>query len=263
VSEGIAYLTDINDGLYVIDNADPSHPRLAAQVWAADGAVALAVDGHRAYVGATPDGSQRPSLFLVIDATDPTKPIVVGRLEMRRNMKALAHAGDHAYTLTGDGLSVVDIGDPAHPRLLTSVHVGYHAQHLAARGHLVYVAESSGRLHVLNVSRPAEPVTVGILEPPAGLPDRDRLTGLAVSGNLVFLAHSSGLRLADVSTPANPRAIDWLGLEELGEPSGIRNLAVDGDLVFLAAQDDSLIAVQVVRRTLPHVLHLPVVSKMR
>jgi hypothetical protein len=71
---------------------------------------------------------------------------------------------------------------------------------VAFAGGLVYVADGTSGLRILDVSNPAIPVEVGALDLPTGASQ-----GVAVVGSRAYLADSTaGLRIVDVTTPSAP-----------------------------------------------------------
>jgi len=84
-----------------------------------------------------------------------------GQVHVEGNIAYIAHIED------GDGTSIVDVADPAHPRLLAQVPApkGYHAHKvrsanglmLVNRERIVHGAQGRGGLGIYDVSNPAKP----------------------------------------------------------------------------------------------------------
>jgi hypothetical protein len=192
--------------------------------------------------------------------TDPNNPQLAGQLAIPPDVTDVAFADRHAYAITDSGLSVIDVADPAQPAMEATVPVGERPVYVTVAGDRAYVAESRGRLHVLDVGDPASPEPLGALERLPDMPGFDHIEDLAVRDGLVFLVHRMGVRLIDVSQPSLPREVDWLGMEELGTNVGVVDIAIQGDLAFLAAQEDGLFVARLLLRP-ERAVYLPLVSR--
>jgi hypothetical protein len=70
----------------------------------------------------------------------------------------------------------------------------------------LYIACGPGGLVVVEVSRPAAPVTVATLEPSSG----DFVNDVAIDYPHAWLAAGMGVHLVDISEPGSPREIRYL-----------------------------------------------------
>ncbi|MCB8918750.1 MAG: hypothetical protein H6666_12610 [Ardenticatenaceae bacterium] len=151
--------------------------------------------------------------------------------------------GNYLYTFGGHYLRVVDISDPVNPILVATYNdfeqyqgIDPFVSYVAARGHIVYVTLNYsgdwctiyGKVAVLDVSDPANPVRVGTILS-GGLGGVGRLA--TWKDNLYILLGSEMLRY-DVSDPANPvfsGAIDFGYVHHAGG-----DFFVKDDRVFLS-----------------------------
>jgi hypothetical protein len=201
VSGNYAYIAN-ELGIGILDVSQPSNP-----VWVdlvPTGAFFVAVDGSRAYsVGGG---------FAVVDTGNPLAPALLS-LSTQAAQGVAAH-GSLAYLATGQGLTIMDVSDGAHPTQVGSYNLGG-SYGVDIAGSLAYLSVASG-LVAVDVSVPANPVTVAQFESP----------GFAYSvrsiGNLIYLPDSEGglviLPRADspaASTPA-PALGQSLGLDSGG-----------------------------------------------
>lgn len=116
---------------------------------------------------------------------------------------------------------------------------------VAFAGGLVYVADGSSGLRILDVSSPALPVEVGALDPPTGVSQ-----GVAVVGGRAYLADSTaGLRIVDVTTPSAPSP-----LGEVLTGGSAERVAVAGGLAYVAANFGGLVIVDVSNPAAPAVI---------
>jgi hypothetical protein len=122
--------------------------------------------------------------LLLIDLSNPAKPELLGKVggAYGGDMNA---SGDlvFVYNWTTKALDIVDIHDPESPQILAS-HVlpGDNANRILPVGNLVFVANDSAGVRVIDVSTPTAPKEVAFYDPPAPVSD------LAVEGNHVYLA---------------------------------------------------------------------------
>jgi len=104
-------------------------------------------------------------------------------------------------------------------------HIGGTILAVAVQGNYAYIGEGP-RLTILNVSNPASPTVVGKTPP---LPDVVR--GVYVAGGYAYVAdHNAGLRVVDVSNPANPMEVGFYHT-----PGNVEAVAVAGDYAYVAA----------------------------
>ena len=132
-------------GLRVLDISDPAQPRLVAAYETANDAWGLAISGDRAYMLESRWDSEHGravGALHVLDISDPTNPRLLGSCDVVGEVRRVAVSSSHAY-LTGDGLLIVDVSDPAHPsavppllsRYAPSQPVGVSTQSVAGDPH--------------------------------------------------------------------------------------------------------------------------------
>ncbi|MFZ0372510.1 MAG: hypothetical protein WB772_02330 [Xanthobacteraceae bacterium] len=239
-------------GLRVYDISQPARPREIAfmpvnglgphRIWY--------VGGRYAYISAHFEGFT-DRILAIVDMSDPTKPHIVGRWWLpgmwqaggetpqwpQGRRYALHHAvvaGTTAYGAWLDGgLTVLDVADPAKPRLLA--HRVWHPP-LGSTTHsplqfpdrnLLIVSDEPAqdncadgikRIWVFDVYEPSNPVSIATMP----LPDEQRYCelpgkfgphnlhenrpGALQNSNLVFATYcNAGLRVFDITDPFQPR----------------------------------------------------------
>src|SRR6185295_2894386 len=133
---------------------------------------------------------------------------------------------------TAGGLTVVDLADPAHPRVAGSVSTGDPFD-VELNGRAAYVADLDSGFTVVDLADLDNPVFVAS----APLDTGGRLEDIALAGNLAFGAdvvfvNGVPILAVDGAQPAVPRAIlDFSGFDD-ENGSGI---AVDDSFVYLTA----------------------------
>lgn len=212
--------------LRIVDVADPSAPRVVAQLPVPVDQRALVAGGGRIVVGQA-DGGLR-----VVDASNPADPRVAGRLQLAgRRIWALALAGDLVWVANDDRLRAVDVSNPDSPVEVGSVRMANGATDVAVDGPRAYVAGPDSRrdsgfdfLQAVNIVDPTRPSPV----PPGGAVDGWN-DGLAAAGGLVA---QGGLALYDVRGDVPPT---WVGAVPMDED--VVDKAMAGGVVLLALED--------------------------
>ena len=167
--------------LEVLDISDPTSPRRvggAGLVEAGFGG-SIALSANRAFVSST-EGLAGTLSIRIFDLSDPTHPQLLGKYDTRGWSSALSVHGNYVFlgveTSLSDalraGLEVVDVTQPANPRLVSVWHNSYEVffpRTVLISGNLIYLGESRRSLHVLRID---------------GLPEEVRLRAQAAGGSL-------------------------------------------------------------------------------
>lgn len=117
LSGSTAFVASGGQGLHVIDITDPDQPSVmgALSLEDPDGfgyITTICVRGPWVFAAAL-------EYIFCIDATDPTQPEQVAVLTLEPFVRQLTVVNDHLYVAGDDpGLAIVDIFDPANPRVL-------------------------------------------------------------------------------------------------------------------------------------------------
>jgi hypothetical protein len=120
------------------------------------------------------------------------------------------------------GLQLVDISNPAAPRIAGSVLTPGRARDVAAAGRFAYVVDEFAGLQVVDISNPTAPRIVGSFATRGAV-------GVAVQGPYAYLTKGlAGLLVLDVSTPELPRLAG--GLDSV---VGAGRIAVAGVRAFV------------------------------
>lgn len=152
---------------------------------------------------------------------------VVGRLALDDAVREIAVAEPYLYLAAGRaGLLVVDVADPAAPRLVGALRVGELASSIAllpGRAVVGSTGESAG-LHVIDITLPASPRLLGSAST-YGSPE-----AVAVQGGTAYVAGGllGGLELFDLSGSAP------VSRARLLTPGSALDVAVLGERVLLA-----------------------------
>jgi hypothetical protein len=114
-----------------------------------------------------------PAIMIVVDVSDPTAPDEVGGLDPYGYWSAMGIdvSGDYAYvgmssSGSPEGIAVIDIANPAKPRLVRVIPPSFNAVRLKVAGRRLFVAQAldglnQGLLMVYDLADPADPEYVG------------------------------------------------------------------------------------------------------
>ncbi len=203
--------SDFDDQLYLSTYPDPTTQIPSEYSLTLPGLTyGVAVSNDVAYVGT--DGGD----IHIVDVSDPTRPQLIGSINVLLHCGELEISGNYLYAATTDyrqvsdewesRLFVIDISIPRQPRILGSVEADGFVN-LAVAGHMVYLAGST--VQVVDASRPNAPVVVGGIDTPMVA------LCIAVSGDrLVVDGGMNSIYCIDVSDPHSPRLIGSISNNE-------------------------------------------------
>ena len=180
----------------------------------------------------------------IYDISNPLAPQVVAETNIEG--AEMAVEGDYVYVKNGGILRVVDISDPANPIQLSAYNdfeqyqgLDAYVSYVAARGHIVYVTLNYsgdwctiyGKVAVLDVSDPANPVRVGTILS-GGLGGVGRL---ATWKDNLYILLTFGMLHYDISDPAHPAFAGDIGFGYVHHESG--SLVIANDQAYVTYYD--------------------------
>jgi hypothetical protein len=256
-------------GMRILDASDPTHVTTVAELFPDTDFAALAVSGDYAYaahVGAD---------ILVLDISDPQLTHLVGVVGYGSGIQTsgiAAAPNGYVYTSTqppasgpGSFLNVVDVSTPTAPALAAQLSFPdtWSISDIVLRGQYLYLTTdarstvpASGRLLIVDVSRPTGPMVAGTVEWTCANADWVNVSGIALVANLAYVRvepeiistrpmpspmaiEVAGPRLAviDVTNPSAPAEVRSypLGdsfLEEVAADPAARMTAIGRYLYF-------------------------------
>lgn len=168
-------------------------------------------------------GTYSGNLMYAWDVTDPSQPVIVDSVSFdgRRVNDVKVNAARTIAIVTSEhaanrqnGLTVLDVTDPAHPRKLAHYAKGLTGgvHNTWIRGDLVYAVHYGTRaLHIIDIADPTQPHEVGRWQ----LPNEDRfLHDVMIENGLAYLSYwNDGLVILDVGngvadgTPTEPKLV--------------------------------------------------------
>lgn len=205
---GNTVYTSRTSGMLAIDVTNPYDAPLLGSL-AIPQTRDVAVHGEHAYYACWSKGGTIASI------ADPEHPALVGPIAALsgeiRWVSSLEVRGDLLYAATGhsDCLSVLDVSDGAHPRLLGTLAGAGLTYDLEVRESYAFVACSTAGVRIVDVADPTAPRLVSTVL--VG----ESVVGLELAGDHLFAVTGSGSTwLVDISDPASPGApLAMTGLE--------------------------------------------------
>ncbi|HTY86771.1 MAG TPA: hypothetical protein VMB80_04840 [Candidatus Acidoferrum sp.] len=139
-----------------------------------------------------------------------------------------------------DGLSLYNISSITNPVLLgcTVTNYGGYARRVVVSGNFAYVANDTDGLRIYDVSSPSNPINVGHINDLYKADGSPAYNGadawdLTLSGSYLYVANGSdGLRIYDVSNPANPLHVGHAVFNNGGQMA--LGIAISGSFAFIA-----------------------------
>jgi len=209
----------------------------------------VVASGNYVYMACGHDGLR------IMDVSDPSNPQVIGLCADFNAERALAVSGKYAFCISrsiGVQLYVVDISYPSNPELVASLELPrvdppgnpYDHIDMAIQGNYAYISgtkwisQDFATLVIVDISDPINPITIGTYVCPV---ESCNYGGIALSGNYAYLAvsdHSivdsrrAGLRVIDISNPANPREVNHYISN--AEGSHTKDLVIRDNYAYLA-----------------------------
>jgi hypothetical protein len=241
---GYAFVADELGRLHVIDISHPESPPVLGSTATADWATQVAISGRYGYV-AEYDWPDQCGHLQVVDLEDPRNPQIVGTVLTPQMAVDVAVSGHYAYVADvsvygwgGDpGIRVVDVTDPAEPRIVASLPMEGISR-LVLNGHCLYVA--TGALQVVSVADPEHPQLV------ATVPTTGAASDVAISGEVAYVAEGSvSLETFDISSPTNPLPLGVLGRDPGEVLGGSDAVAVSGSHAYITGGNSTIRVVDV------------------
>ena len=238
----LAYLAMSGFGLEILSIKDPRFPREIGAFETPGAARDVEAVEDLVFVA---DGALR-----ILDVSDPAAPFQLGAALPSSTIHDIEVAGELAYTLNFSGqIRIFDVSDPTLPEEVGRFDIV--ADHPVRTHDLeifesrVYVTESirlfpSSRsvclVHILDVSKPTQPVEIGVLDIKEQILLEREIREISVEGDIAFISSGLALVVADISDPANPLVKSLVATSRIGLSSTVDSM---GHLVFTDGDIDN------------------------
>jgi hypothetical protein len=229
----MVYTAGANQGLHIVNAANPVAPTLAGALTTPGEANDVAVAGDMAYIA---DGAAG---LLQVDVSVPVAPTATYTVSIAGGALAVVVEGDMAYVAAGaSGLTAVQFyNDPTPPQTVGSFDTAGTALDAAVAGEYAYIADGDAGLVIADRFPLDAASLVGSLDT-AGT-----ASAAAVRGDYCYLADgSSGLRIIDVSNPGTPVEVG-----SYDTPGSAVDIALSGNLAYVADEDGGLQVINVAK----------------
>ncbi|NIM16544.1 MAG: hypothetical protein GTO45_31410 [Candidatus Aminicenantes bacterium] len=234
-----AYIVNYN-GLRIIDVSNPSSP-FQVNFYERSHCKGISISGQYAYLIRNYGGLE------VLDISNPTEPVHIGSFEDIEDPGRHCIVDNRLYIIFKywGGFKIIDISDPRAPSLAgTYEAIGGIKSHIAVKGNHVFLERShptvdldvSHSIEVVDISNPANPISVGYTSASYGSP-----SGIIVKGDYVYTAnYYTGLRIFDISDPTAP---DLVGSHTTA--AGLRRIYVNGQYAYAASRYSGLVILDI------------------
>ena len=145
-------------------------------------------------------GQQNTESVRILNVPAGSAPSLVGSLETNAFVfNGVAVTGAYAYVACGSaGLKIIDISNPATPRIVGSFATPGSAWAVTVVGSYAYVANGVQGVSVVNISNPASPTSVSWIDTLGAAED------ITIANGLAYVADGNSLQIIDISNPSSP-----------------------------------------------------------
>jgi len=206
VEGNVAYVADwYGGGLRTYDVSDPARPKQIGQLAGGNFHAVVYANG-RVYLGQRTNGG----VLAVIDVADPAHPTLLGSIETKGTW-AITLRNSLAFVADDGGMTIFDVSNPASMTMVGQYACGA-ARSVALSGNIAALACGDG-FHFVDVSNLAAPLKKSVWAPK--WPGSS--AAVAASGTRMYLGHSEGVTVADLTDPSAPKVIEqWRTSYEVG-----------------------------------------------
>ncbi|MGD9732107.1 MAG: C13 family peptidase [Desulfamplus sp.] len=173
--------------------------------------------------------------------------LIIGSIDTSGDAQSVTVVGSTAYIADGggSGLQVVDISNPAMPKIIGSIDTSGDAQSVTVVGSTAYIADGGvSGLQVVDISNPAMPKIIGSIDTPG------QAKSVTIAGSMAYIADGvSGLQVVDISNPAMPKIIG-----SIDTPGYARSVTIAGSTAYIADGGSGLQVVDIYNPENPQII---------
>ena len=166
-----------------------------------NGARHLAVGGNYAYIAT-------PKQLVVVDLSEPLKPVVAATLPMN-DLRSVALQFRYLFAVDAGGLNVIDVTHPAKPKLVAGARVPLEDGHkLFLARTFAYVAAGKAGLAIIDIERAEKPKLYATFNADGKIADaRDVVVATTNASLFAYVADGkAGLKVIQLTSPeSQPR----------------------------------------------------------
>ncbi len=244
------YVADDYYGLRVIHAAEPAALTEVGFYDSPGNALDVVARGNYAYLANHNAGLR------ILDVSNPASPVEVGAYDSdTAEANSLALAGNYAYIAdyNHNALRIVDVSNPAQPAPVGLYTAPFPVSAVAVSEtwlngrRYAYISEyeqksigSNGYLRVLDVTDPAQPNSVGVLQNVNSGAGDLALVDTPGGARYVYQTTGYALLVINVTDPANPTLAVNIPGNYNGYQGGYTGVAINGDRAYFAYGDGGL-----------------------
>lgn len=202
----------------------------------------------------------------IIDIKDISNPFIVSKLVLPGRALVVEVENDVAYVSQGDyylegkkgWVSIVDIYDQKHPKVLKNLKFGNNITSLSVHQNRLYIPDTHSRsgdrqLYIYDVSNPQNPLRLSSTKL------KDSVSDLVYLDETLYLSQGFGkLTILDVSNPRDPKLVKKTPLYN----KRVNSISVKNDLLVYTHKDDSMSVFHLQKdHTLQNICELKTVKK--
>ncbi|MHA1718493.1 MAG: LVIVD repeat-containing protein [Promethearchaeota archaeon] len=244
IENDIAYLVYSPNGLDILDISNPDDIKELAQIDndnCSFNTRKILVNNGIAYLSIFYDGLE------LVDVSDPSDPSIIGFYENNCSILDTFLSNDVAFVAAGEnGVEILNISEPSNIIQIGNYTDSYNMSwgiDFNEQKNLLYVADRSDGLEILDVSNLSAPFEVGQLK-------MERAIGIDVIENLAFITlYENGISIVDVTNSSNPVETSRF------EQGIIKDLFVNGSFVYLVS-DTGLLMVDISNPAAPEIVSI-------
>ncbi|MCE5228473.1 hypothetical protein LLG95_02605 [bacterium] len=197
ISGSIVFVTEVMDfgsGVFALNVSDPDHPVRIGNIMNLPGYYSrYAVEGSRLYVM-----SGRVYIFDL--AVDPMHPVGVCDAPASYTLNLAVENGMAYFACRTNGVRIMDLNDPANPKVVGSHPAAGDAEDIAVSAGVVYVTQPTSGVLVIDATEPTAPILRTTCTTTA-VPKM-----ISVSGSAAAVLNDFGVDILDVADPLAPQA---------------------------------------------------------
>ncbi len=150
-----AFVSDVSNGLQVIDISDRLNPLLIGSLPLAGHSLKMALAGDMAYLANDSLG------LVIINISMKNAPRLAGQYDNQGFISGIAADGNYVYLAgTKNGLQIIDVRNPTAPILASTLPTAGQATDVEVDGDLAYLVDGSDDLSIIDISNRQSPAII-------------------------------------------------------------------------------------------------------
>jgi len=214
--DGTAIVVSGSGGIYSVDISDPANPVQLYHATESGWANSVTINDNYAYIA-----FQNPNKIVQYEISYPDSIYSNKNLDLTNIPSHLKIDGQYLYVTTNLGLRIIDVLDPSG-LLPKGFFTASQSFKLDYNGNYVFITTPSS-IKIINVSDKMNPVQTGSF-----VVDPSNAVSVAVMGDHVYSAITTGVRIDDISNIAFPVMVNFLSTGGISY-----DMEVDGNYAYL------------------------------